>query len=1245
MPGTFIRVLLVFMFVCAGKLFSQTVKFDHLGPNQGLTVGIINGIVQDRTGFLWIASPDGLYRYDGYSFRAFKHHPTNTNSPSDNNILAIFLDRSGIVWLGTAGGGLNRFDPATETFTHFLSNFNDAEALSNITVRGIAEDSEGNIWVTTAFGLNKLTVATGRFSRFFHDQDNPNSPSTNDLRPIIIDQNDVLYMGTDDAEGLNIYDIRKNSFRVYKANPNRTGSLSNNAVRGLYAARDGFIYVGTDGGGLNRFDPEKESFQVVTSRNPVPVRLNEQRVVSIFEDSRGFLWYGTIGSGLARINRKTNEIDYFRNDPSKTESLSQNWVTSIMESRSKILWISTSGGGINKYSPVKEKFRHFKQEPGNPNSLSSNTIRSVFEGLDGTIWIGTIGGGINEFNLKDFKIRRFQNTPSNPKSLSIDDVSGFLQYEPDVLWVGTWRGGLNRFDLKTGQFTCYKGVESDPATISDDRIQSLLRSSAGNFWVGTENGLNKFNPETGKFKRFLSDPANPNTLSDSRIQSLFEDDDRVLWIGTWNGLNRFDEPTSNVTRYLYGNQKTKGSNASSVISILDGKNGYLWLGTYGGGLNYFNKHTGLVEKSFTETEGLPSNLIFGLLADKAGNIWISTARGLSRFNPANETFRNYDELDGLQSSEFYWGAYHRTRDGKMFFGGLNGLNLFSPDSVSDNVHIPPIVLTGFRKFDKPVQTETPISSITEIELTNAENFFSFEFAALDFNNPQKNQYAYKMEGFNDDWIYCGNNRMATYTNLDGGVYTFRVIGSNSDNIWNMDGLSVRVIVHPPFYKTFWFRLLVVLLTAGVFYLWYRGRIIGIQRQKLILERQVTERTRELEIKKESLEKINSIVKSINSELNFTSLLQNLLAELSNLDGVQFSAAYVLERDLRRFSLRASSGCDGEVLEQLKPEDLMINLIHDAEVLYPHIYRQNKPENLTFFIKPESLHPRSLISLPMMVGGTIEGYLLFGNRESRNAFPAEEIEFLENLKEHILTAFIKTRLMEELSFLNEKKNEFVGIAAHDLRNPLTVIMNYVTLVTLQLKSGQFDKDKAIRDLEKVLNVTQQMSRMITAFLDITAIESGKLVLNFRKGSILEILEESDNFYQRLALQKGIRIFYTLAPDTREIRMDRDRISEVLDNLVSNAIKYTQPGGEIRIRYEAGDHDAIIHVEDNGQGLSETDLKDIFKSFKKLSSRPTGGESSTGLGLAIVKKIVDMHHGKVWVESEKGKGSVFSFSIPV
>ncbi|MBN8706758.1 MAG: hypothetical protein J0L62_12850 [Bacteroidetes bacterium] len=1239
----FLNSAIISVFLSFG-CFAQTVKFEHLGPDEGLTVGIINGTVQDKTGFLWIASPDGLYRYDGYSFRPFKHHPTDINSILDNNILSIFLDRDGMIWLGTAGGGLNRFDPVNETFTHYISNFNDSEALSNITVRGIAQDSQGNIWVTTAYGLNKLNQKTGKFTRYFHDPDNTNSPSTNDLRPIVIDSNDILYMGTDDAEGLNQFDIKNNQFTIYRHKQSNPKSISNNAVRAVYLTTDGLLYIGTDGGGLNRFDQSDGTFTRILHRNDPTIHLADERVVSILEDSRGIIWFGSIGGGISTYNRKTGEIHHYKNDPSKQGTLSHDWITAILESRSKIIWISTSGGGINKYSPLKEKFRHFKHSEKNPNSLSSNTIRAIYQDLNGDIWIGTIGGGINKFNPQTSSFKRFLNEPGNPFSLSINDVSAFWQDDPDILWVGTWRGGLNKLDLKSNKFSSYNSMESDPATISDDRIQAIIKTTNGSYWIGTENGLNRFNPETIKFKRYFSDPADQGTLSDSRIQTLFEDNERQLWVGTWNGLNRLNESTGKVTRYLFEKNKTRGINVASVISIVDAGNGFLWLGTYGGGLNYFNKSTGIIEKTYTENEGLTSNLIFGLLMDKTGNIWISTSRGLSRFNPVNESFRNYDELDGLQSSEFYWGAYFKTHEGQMLFGGLNGVNLFYPDSVYDNIHIPPLVLTAFKKFDKPVSLGQPLSELKTIELTHSENFFSFEFAALDFNNPEKNLYAYKLEGFNEDWIYCGNSRVATYTNLDGGEYTFRVIGSNSDNVWNMEGLTIKVIVHPPFYQTYWFRMALILLIAGAFYAWYRARIISIQSQKVKLEHQVNERTHELEIKTESLEKINSIVKSINSELNFTNLLQSLLGEISVLKGVQFSMALVLERDLRRFTVRAVSGIKTEILTQLKPDELQNNLIRDAEVLYEDIYKQTGSKNQLEIFNKEGFPPAVTVTIPMLVATNIEGYLIFGNWTEPDAFSSADIEFLENLKEHILTAFIKTRLMEELSFLNEKKNEFLGIAAHDLRNPLTVIMNYVTLVIQQINSGQIDKEKSVRDLEKVLTVTQQMSRMITAFLDITAIESGKLVLNIRQDSILDILKESENFYLRLASQKGIQISYSLEESEDTEMIDRDRISEVIDNLVSNAIKYTQPGGEIKIRFSSTSREVVVQVEDNGQGLSEADLRDIFKSYKKLSARPTGGESSTGLGLAIVKKIIDMHHGKVWVESEKNKGAIFSFSIP-
>ncbi|HEY9725779.1 MAG TPA: histidine kinase dimerization/phosphoacceptor domain -containing protein, partial [Chroococcales cyanobacterium] len=412
----------------------------------------------------------------------------------------------------------------------------------------------------------------------------------------------------------------------------------------------------------------------------------------------------------------------------------------------------------------------------------------------------------------------YTHEPNNLNSLSSDKIWSLYEDQFGLLWIGTGGGGLNKFDRETGKFTHYTHNSNNPNSLSDDNVWSIYEDQSGTLWVGTFNGgFNKFARKTEKFTHYTYDPSNPNSLSDNNVFSIYEDQSSALWIGTINGgLNKFERKTEEFTQYKHNSNNPNTLSYDRVLSMLEYPAGTLWIGTYGGGLDKFDIATETFTH-YTEKDGLPNNSVVGILADDEGNLWLSSGKGLSKFNPKTEKFRNYDVSDGLQGNEFDGvKAYFKSKTGEMFFGGLNGFNAFYPEQVKDNPHIPPIVITDLKIFDKSVKLDTAISEAKETKLSYKDNFFGFEFAALDYTNPQKNQYAYKLEGFDKDWIYSGSRRYATYTNLDGGTYTFRVKGSNNDGVWNEEGTSLKIIITPPLWKTWWaYTLYVVALVSAV----------------------------------------------------------------------------------------------------------------------------------------------------------------------------------------------------------------------------------------------------------------------------------------------------------------------------------------------------------------------------------------------------------------------------------------------
>jgi len=847
------------------NLYAQIndIRFERISLEQGLSQGTIWAIIQDSKGFMWFGTADGLNKYDGYSFTIYNHDPRDSTSISNNTIIAICEDKSGTLWIGTAGGGLNRFDRETEKFTHYRNDPSNPNSLSDDQVISIHEDKNGTLWIGTENrGLNRFDRETEKFTHYQHDPSNPKSLSSDHIFRIFEDKSSVLWIGTN--EGLNKFDKECNIFIPFKHDPNIQNSLTNNWINAIYEDKSGALWIGTSDG-LNKlilseikeYDMARLKF-VHYKHDPMnPNSLSDSRIRSIYEDKSGNLWIGTAGGGLNRLvpsstsrqtlneieesDRETGTFVHYKNDPKDPNSLSSDNVRSIFEDKSGVLWIGMNGEGLNKYFSSKKKFVHYKNDPYDPNSLSHNYVYSIYQDKDGIFWIGTMGGGLNKFNRERKTFTHYQNDLSNPNSLSNNSVLSICESRHDgttSLWIGT-SGGLDKlvlnpdsigkgFDKEKAQFVHYKhdpANPNSPNSLSDSTVTSIIEDKSGNLWIGTYSGLDKFDKEKKQFVHYKHDPANLNSLSKGRVRAIFEDKSGMLWIGTdAGGLNKFNPSNEQFMHYIHDPANPNSLSQNFVLSIYEDPSvseRILWIGTNGGGLNRLDKEKDEF-KIFTKNDGLPNNVIYGILGDNHGNLWLSTNKGLSKFNPQTETFKNYDVTDGLQSNEFNKGAYYTSNNGEMFFGGINGFNSFYPDSIKDNPYIPPVVITKFKKFNTIIKFD--ISDTEEIELSYRDKYLSFEFVALDYTNPQQNQYRYTMKGFDEDWIDAGTRRFATYTNLDPGKYIFKVKGSNSDGKWNEQGVSIKIVIKPPFWKSWWFIIISAVFLILIGYTWIRQRV-------------------------------------------------------------------------------------------------------------------------------------------------------------------------------------------------------------------------------------------------------------------------------------------------------------------------------------------------------------------------------------------------------------------------------------
>lgn len=820
------------------------ISFQRISLEQGLSQSIVESIVQDRKGFMWFGTEDGLNRYDGYGFTVIKNDPNDINSLSYNQVLTVYEDKLGMIWIGTFNGGLNKYDPETKKFKRFQHDPHNPASLSNDIVRSIYEDKSGVLWIGTERGLNRLVPANSpgdsiKFVRYFNEAGNSNSLCSNRVRAIYEDESSLLWVGTD--RGLSQLipgktEVTPPTFIHYRNDPNEANSLSNDNVRTIYKDRTGTLWIGTDGGlnkviqtqiGDNRGESEVRFVRYLHDPNNLS-SLSHNEVYAIFEDSKGMFWIGTNGGGLNLFDRKKDTFTHYLNNPRDPNSLSYNEIRCIYEDSSGVLWIGTYGGSICKSDQAKKQFVHYKTDQDNPNSLNEDIVWCIYEDGDGILWIGTNGGGLNKFDRKKKLFTHYLSDPDDPKSLSSNIVRLVLEDHSGVLWIGTHGGGLNKFDREKGQFTSFQHDPGNPRSLSHNDLRALYEDRSGTLWIGTRGGgVNKLVPGKGEgipptFVHYRHDLNNPQSISSDFIRVIFEDKSGVMWIGTLgSGINKFDRETDTFTHYRANSLLPNCLSNDYIFSIYEDKGGIIWIGTWGGGLNRFDRASGKF-KYYTEKDGLANNAVYGILEDNQGNLWLSTNDGISKFNPRTETFRNFGVRDGLQSQEFNGGSYFKSSAGEMFFGGINGFNAFYPEKIKNNQHVPPIVITSFQKLNKEMSFEKPIWEVKTLELSYKDYVFSIEFAALDFTAPEMNSYAYKMEGLDEDWIYTDvEKRFANYTTLSPGKYVFRVKGSNNDGIWNEEGTSIKIIITPPFWKTWWFTLLIIFVVLSLIFLWYR----------------------------------------------------------------------------------------------------------------------------------------------------------------------------------------------------------------------------------------------------------------------------------------------------------------------------------------------------------------------------------------------------------------------------------------
>jgi len=788
--------------------WDSKIVFDHLTIKNGLSDGRIDCITQDSYGFLWFGTQDGLNRFDGYNFTVFDHDIFDSTSISSNWIRCISEDKHGNLWIGTEGGGLNLFNYEMGQFTRWDNEPGNPESLNDNFVRAIIEDSYGVLWIGTRSGLVQFDKEKNIFTPFHFEPFNANSPIFNEnVTDLIEDSDRNLWIGTQD--GICRYN------RQNRMIDHLTFSSEADRIATIFEDSYGDVWIGSRYTGIRVFDRKRQSFIQYQNRPEDPTNLSSNEIKDIFEDSDKNLWIATIQGGLNLFDRNSGKFRHFINDPNDLSSLSSNSVRTVYQDRTGVMWIGMDGSGIDSFVKNRQKFQLYDNRIGNPFDLSNNTILSIFEDAEGILWLGTEGGGLNRFDRRRNRCPHYINDKDKPFSISSDQVTCTFEDSLGIMWIGT-KEGLNRFDKRRQSFKRFYN-KNTPIT-ANNFINVILEDQDGNLVLGTNNGVEKFDRQTGEFSHLDYDKS--GILNNEVVLTLLTDRSGLLWIGYLrSGLVAYNPVDQEYNHYRSDPEKSNSLSNNFVQYIYQDKRGYLWIATRKG-LNKFDWSIGGFIQ-YTKTEGLPSNVIVGMLEDHDGNLWLSTTNGLSKFNPKKETFTNYNIDDGLQGNQFWIKSCFKSRSGELFFGGNNGFNSFYPERLEElsNPNIPPIVITNVMVLEKPYLRSVYASSSgrDSLSLSYNENRISFEFAALDFTSPGKNQFAYMLEGFDDDWVSAGTRHYANYTNLNPGGYVFRVKGANNDGVWNEAGTSLSIQISTPFGRTVWAYMLYVALAIGLFY--------------------------------------------------------------------------------------------------------------------------------------------------------------------------------------------------------------------------------------------------------------------------------------------------------------------------------------------------------------------------------------------------------------------------------------------
>ena len=1046
------KIVIYLFFLCLGmhSAFSETpeqITFSYISINEGLSQSTVFSIDQDKKGNMWFATYDGVNKYDGYAFTVYQHNEDDPNSIANDISRIVKTDSQGRVWIGTRDG-LSRYDEEKDIFQNFFYEKNG----KHLQVNGIEEISPEQLLISTPEGLIMFDI---KESKFIDDSFSTAMHKT--IASTLYRHDDQIYIGTS-TDGLYTYSITQKTFE--KVIP----ILGTKQIQAILQQSPTRIWVATEGAGLFLINPKTKEIKNYLHSPSNPKSISSNYIRSLAMDSQNRLWIGTFND-LNIYHEGTDSFASYSSNPVENGSLSQRSVRSIFMDSQGGMWLGTYFGGLNYYHPIRNRFKNIRNIPYK-NSLSDNVVSCIVEDKDKNLWIGTNDGGLNLYNpiTQRFTSYTLQEDESARGIGSNNIKAVYVDEKKSLVYIGTHAGGLSILHRNSGQVENFNQRNSQ---LVNENVYAILPDGEGNLWLGTLSALVRFNPEQQSFTTIEKEKDGTPVVS-KQITTLFRDSHKRLWIGGEEGLSVFKQegldiqkasilPVSNVTK-LFTN------------CIYEASNGVIWVGTREG-FYCFNEKDKQI-KRYNTTNGLPNNVVYGILEDSFGRLWLSTNRGISCFNPETEKFRNFTESDGLQSNQFNTASYCRTSVGQMYFGGINGITTFRPELLLDNPYTPPVVITKLQLFNKVVRPDDEtgiltknISETKSITLKSWQTAFSIEFVVSNYISGQHNTFAYKLEGYDKEWYYLTDSRTVSYSNLPQGTYQFLVKAANSDGKWNPIPTALEIIVLPIWYKTWWALLIFFATFAGF---------------------------------------------------------------------------------------------------------------------------------ITFVFR------------------------FFWMRKSMEA----QLEIERRDKEH----------QEEI---NQMKMRFFINISHELRTPLTLI-----LTPLQEIINKISDRWTRNQLEYIQRNANRLLHLVNQLMDYRRAELGVFELKAKKGNAHQLIQDNFLFYDKLARHK--KITYTLHSELedKEVLFDANYLELIVNNLLSNAFKYTESGQSITVTLKEENGWLLLQVSDTGIGIPINKQGKIFERFYQIESEHVG----SGIGLSLVQRLIELHHGRIELDSEENKGSTFSVYLP-